>query len=412
MRMLKYIILSLVLFGIIFINIKNIKRFYIKCDLERDLLNLFRDIDYDTKYFTDSVDRLIFWTTETKHKYDVTDSIEDYIYKIDRCYRIKKFNEDSEESYKYQNAYYKQFNYERKKNDYKKYYYLFSIDLNSAMYYRFIIDNITKEQIDNYNQVKLRNELINDLKTKFKYEDGRWTIESDEMIKIDLPYNVTVGLTPPEKITHNNVKEYLKVKIKCHLNNILSEGKEDNIKLPFELTYIDTDNKKNVKELKIIVGRHKDSSGSKYRYNYNIGEEELARLFSIPSAAIGYFTFGQKDYDTYLKAQQEPEPDPSTIQVDEQSMEIEMFKKYKQFAEIIVFVYQDGSTKPIFRKCSITKFENKTIRDYMKRELPYKNKSLKEVMELYINDKEQYSIDEELLKTGKALVKYESYTRP
>ena len=135
-------------------------------------------------------------------------------------------------------------------------------------------------------------------------------------------------------------------------------------------------------------------------------------MFSIPSAAIGYFTFGQKDFDKYLEAQQVPGPDPSTIQVDEQSMEIEMFKKYNQYAEIIVFEYEDGSKKSIFRKCSVTKKPDIIIRDYMKRELPYKNKSLKEVMELYINDKDQYSIDEELLKTGKALVKYESYRRP
>ncbi len=167
-----------------------------------------------------------------------------------------------------------------------------------------------------------------------------------------------------------------------------------------------------MKDLDIDVNRQRDEKNGKYKYNYKLDTEKLSHLFSIPSAAIGYFTFGQTDYDEYLKAQQVPDPDPSTIQVDEQSMEIEMFKKYKQYAEIIVFVYEDGSTKSIFRKCNITKLENKTIRDYMKRELPYKNLSIKEVMELYVNDKAQYSIDEELLKTGNALVKYESYTRP
>ena len=412
MKKMKYILLVLILFVIVLVNLKNINRFYIKCDIEKDLLNLFKNTDYDTKYFADSVDMLIYWTTETKHRYDVTDGIEDYLYKIDRCYRIKKFNEDTEEVYSNQKAYYKIFNFEKKKHDLKKYNYLLINYLNPGNHYRFVMNNITKEQIDNYDQIKLREELIKDLKTKFIYEDNRWVIESAERIKINLPYNVTVGLTPNGKITNNDVKEYKKVQIKCPLNSIFSEGKEDNEKLPFELTYIDVNNKKKIKELNIDVVRQKDEINRKYKYYYKLDANSLAYLFSIPSAAIGYFTFGQKDFDEDLKARQVIDPDPSTIQVDEQSMEIEMFKKYNQYAEIIVFEYKDGSKKSIFRKCSVTKKPDIIIRDYMKRELPYKNKSLKEVMELYINDKDQYSIDEELLKTGKALVKYESYRRP
>ena len=45
----------------------------------------------------------------------------------------------------------------------------------------------------------------------------------------------------------------------------------------------------------------------------------------------------------------------------------------------------------------------------MERELPYKNKSIDEVMELYVNDKEQYIIDEELLKGNPPLVEYKSH---
>ena len=197
MKKMKYILLVvIVLFALVLINFKNIKRFYIKCDIEKDLLNLFRDLDYDTKYFADSVDMLIYWTTETKHRYDVTDSIEDYLYKIDRCYRIKKYQEDINEDYKNKKVYDEFFKVERKKRDYRKYNYLLDANLNPRLYYRFVINNITKEQIDNYDQVKLREELIEDLKTKFVYENDRWVIESNERIVIKLPYNITVGLTP------------------------------------------------------------------------------------------------------------------------------------------------------------------------------------------------------------------------
>ena len=410
MKKVKYILLVLILFVIVLVNLKNINRLYIKCDIEKDLLNLFKNTDYDTKYFADSVDMLIYWTTETKHRYDVTDGIEDYLYKIDRCYRIKKFNEDTKEVYSNQKAYYKIFNFEKKKHDLKKYNYLLINYLNPGNHYRFVMNNITKEQIDNYDQIKLREELIKDLKTKFIYEDNRWVIESAERIKINLPYNITVGLTPNGKITNNNAKEYKKIKIKCPLKDILNEGKEEKIKLPFELTYIDIDNRKNVKELNIDVSRQKDEKNGKYEYNYKIDIDNLAHLFSIPSAAIGYFTFGQKDFDKYLEAQQVPGPDPSTIIVDERSMEIEMFKKYKQYAEIIISKYEDGSINSYFRKCeSIIDENGKKKVVYMERELPYKNKPLLEIMKLYINDKEQYTIDEELLKGNKPIVKYRIY---
>ena len=408
MKNIKCILLVFVIFGIVLFNFKNINRLYLKCDMEKDLLNMFRDIDYNTKYFADSEDLFIYWMTDTKHRYDVTNSIEDYLYKIDRCYRIKKYQEDINEDYKNKKAYDELFNFKRKKRDFKKYNYLFENNLN-PMYYEFVIKKITKEQIDNYDQIELRRELIEDLKTKFVYEDDRWVIESNERIEIDLPYNVIIGLTPDGKITNNNAKKYTSIKIKSPLTNILSEGKEDNIKLPFELTYIDEDNKKNVKELYIDVNRQKDENSGKYKYSYKLDLVKISNLFSIPSVRR-YFTFGHKDYNEYIKTQQEPEPDPSTIEVRTEFRDVEMFEKYKQYAEIYVIEYADGSSRAFFRKhINYMVNEKRKVGKFMRRELPYKNKTIEEVMELYLNDKEQYSIDEELLKNCIELVKYDSY---
>ena len=103
------------------------------------------------------------------------------------------------------------------------------------------------------------------------------------------------------------------------------------------------------------------------------------------------------------------EEDLSTISINQSFKDIEMFKKYNQFAEIIVVTYKDDSKKSFFRKSSdfITEDGKKHV-EYMERELPYKNKSIDEVMELYVNDKEQYIIDEELLKGNPPLVEYKS----
>ena len=125
------------------------------------------------------------------------------------------------------------------------------------------------------------------------------------------------------------------------------------------------------------------------------------------------------EFRKWEEAKIENEPEPSEIIVDTDFRRIDIFKKYnrynncEQYASIMVDTYEDGSSKSYFRKFIVIKNENEeSVNEYMQRELPYRNKKIDEVMELYLNDKEQYIIDEELLKYGNELVEYKKFTLP
>lgn len=276
----------------------------------------------------------------------------------------------------------------------------------------YMMAYVTEEDIELYKNNKLEEKIKNELKNKLDYKDGKWFIGGNRSKKIDLMYGLYIDYTPDNRMESVKPKKVLKIKT---LNNFIERIGYSNVNhIDLDIKYIDNNNVEvDVKKgmgINIKDKTHFDLQGLVSLY-YSYPKER-----TWPQLEIHHYNKDKEDeeYREWERAniKAEEERNLSTIQVDEQSMEIEMFKKYNQYAEIIVFEYEDGSKKSIFRKCSVTKKPDIIIRDYMKRELPYKNKSLKEVMELYINDKDQYSIDEELLKTGKALVKYESYRRP
>jgi len=278
----------------------------------------------------------------------------------------------------------------------------------------YMMAYITNEDIELYKNDKLEEKIHNELKNKFEYKDGKWYVGGNESKKIELVYGLYANYTPDNRV--EKVKPKMVTNVMINEKYIQNLGYKGRRMMNITIEYVN-DNNERIKYSDRVGFSEKDKNHfdlawfSPMYYSY---PKERKRTW--PKLQVCHYTQDAEDaeFRAWEKAiiKAEEERDPSTIQVDEQSMEIEMFKKYNQYAEIIVFEYEDGSKKSIFRKCSVTKKPDIIIRDYMKRELPYKNKSLKEVMELYINDKDQYSIDEELLKTGKALVKYESYRRP
>ena len=390
-----------ILVGVVIANKKTIDLMLLKSDMEKDAINLLNDFDYKTKYFADDVDELIYKCSKTIHRYDITSSVEEYLYKIDKCYRMKKFNEDFNDT---SNRI-----YNKKPMDRKKYNYCYTSVLNQELC-KFATKTISKKQLEEYEPTKLRNDLIDRLKKKFKFEDDRWIYEGEEKKKIDLQYGVYIGFTPDEKKTRDDIKKYIKINLKCPLEDLRSEGDKKEYIIPFELTYIDKKNKKHIESLVLPVSkRKKNAEDNQYIYSYKLSSA-ISKLTSTNIGKISYLTFGQYDFDDDLAFQTAlEEEDLSTISINQSFKDIEMFKKYNQFAEIIVVTYKDDSKKSFFRKSSdfITEDGKKHV-EYMERELPYKNKSIDEVMELYVNDKEQYIIDEELLKGNPPLVEYKS----
>lgn len=402
----RYIIVLIILLilVILYSNKKELYRLYIKYDIEQDAVKLLNDLNFKTKYFEKSRKWLLYATTETINKYDISDVLKEYSDKVNSCYLMKKYNKQFEEKDYRRGVFYSELNNQ------------IQLTYMPNAIYDYIIDNITEEQIENYEPEKLQNELTEEFRKLFLYENDKWYIYSDKSQRIELPYNVYIDYKADDKVLKNNISKFTSMKIDCKPDEILSEKERDYPVKNIILKYIDNNGNKQVSNGDMYINRNKVNG--KYVYSYVLDINELFYTQS-QSAEI---RFGQHDYDNWREERirfekeeikRQESIDPGTVLVNQHGIDIEMFKKYNQFASIIVNEYEDGTKKSFFNKCILTKLENgKNHEEYMKRELPYKNKSIDEVMELYINDKEQYSIDEELLKNGNALVEYESYTRP
>ena len=402
MRRRIMVVLSIIAFVILSIfAVKIVKSELLKKDIAKGIKDFLNEGKY-CKYLPD--DQMI-WLNNAKsdnvNNYDITEFVNYIIETSKKCVaaKIGEYNINEHTIYK---------------RVIPSYEGITIVDMMDWFYTKpnYMMAYITEEDIELYKNNKLEEKIQNELKNKLDYKDGKWFVGGSRSKKIDLMYGLYIDYTPDNRIENVKPKKVLNIKT---LNNFIEKIDYSNVNhIDVDIKYIDNSNAEvDIKKgmgINIKDKTHFDLQGLASLY-YSYPKER-----TWPKLQIHHYTKDKEDeeYREWERAniKAEEERDPSTIQVDEQSMEIEMFKKYNQYAEIIVFEYEDGSKKSIFRKCSVTKKPDIIIRDYMKRELPYKNKSLKEVMELYINDKDQYSIDEELLKTGKALVKYESYRRP
>ena len=393
MKKITYVVIVFfVILSICVANLKILKRLYIKYDIERDAVKLLNNLDYNTKYFKNSIKMLKFIKNEEKSKYDITKDIEDYIYKINKCYRMKIYNEK-----------YKEFEH---KNDYisKEFNYIdvYGLDPNGCEY---IVKNLTKEQISNYNQNNLRVELIQELEKKFSHIDNRWWIECDEESTIELPYNVYAVFNPGIKEINNDIKKIIKIKLICQLSDLLNE-KKDTFRLPYEITYIDTKSKKHINYDELEVVKSKILNKDEYTYNFRFS---LYRMFCntfYPASLV----FNQYDYDCSAAQRTKFDtPDPSTVLDHWDVRIIEKFKKYSDQPALQVDYMADGSINAYIRLYLPIEKDGVVINEYKKRRLPYNdNIPIEKLMEKYLSDNEQFTADENFLKSGKALYEYET----
>ena len=276
----------------------------------------------------------------------------------------------------------------------------------------YMMAYITNEDIELYKNDKLEEKIHNELRNKFEYKDGKWYVGGNESKKIELVYGLYANYTPDNRV--EKVKPKMVTNVMINEKYIQNLGYNGRRMMNITIEYVN-DNNERIKYSDRVGFSEKDKNHfdlawfSPMYYSY---PKERKRTW--PKLQVCHYSKDAEDVEyrewERAKIKAEEERDPSTIVVDEQSMEIEMFKKYNQYAEIIISIYEDGSINSYFRKCESIVAENgKKKVVYMERELPYKNKPLLEVMKLYVNDKEQYTIDEELLKGNKALVEYRIY---
>ncbi len=381
--------------------------------LKKDIANGIKDYLNEGKYCKYLPDDQMIWLdnakSENTNNYDITEFVNYIIDTSKKCVATKlgEYNIDEHKEYI---------------RIVPSYEGIKIVEMSDRYYAnpKYMMGYTTDDDIKLYKNDKLEEKIQSELKSKLDYKDGRWYVGGNESKKIDLIYGLYVNYTPDNRIENIKPKKILNIKI---LNSFIDKIGYDDIRhIDLNIKYVSNNND----EVEIKKGMgifvndklHFDLQGLASLY-YSYPKER-----TWPKLQVCHYTQDAEDAEfrawEKAKIKAEEERDPSTILVDTDFRRIEKFKKYNkynnhsQYASIMLETYEDGNTKSYFRKFIVIDDENgKHIREeYMQRELPYKNKSIDEVMELYLNDKEQYSIDEELLKTGNALVKYERYTQP
>ena len=352
-----------------------------------------------------------------ENKYNIDEFIKAYVDYVKKCVLIKKGEKISF------NDYFVRANY-----------WTLGVSKIDRLYCQtfseYALEHIGQDEIESVDNGTFEKEFINELNTIFTHNSGNdydeWYIEGNDEKIIELPYGFYIKYFPSDKENNRRLLKAIKLDIidktgmtpsldkYSYLDCIDDAHGESSVEFRYKLKYESIDNK--IETYKGLI--YLKDNGGKLCYTLSC-RDLLYTQSKLPRMEIN-----NHDYDNWQRARNdheeevirlERETDPSTVLVDQRGGDIEMLKKYNkfnnhdQYASINLNVYKDGSSRAFFRRCIDIRDENgKCIREeYMERELPYKNKTIYEVMELYINDKEQYSIDEELLKTGKQLVEYE-----
>lgn len=301
-------------------------------------------------------------------------------------------------------------------------------------YSEYVLEHIGQDEINSVNNGTFEKELINELEKTLIHNSindyDEWYIDGNEEKTIELPYGFYINYYPSDKINKRKLLKAIKFEIidktgmmpslnkYSYLDCIDNTYGEGWVEFKYKLKYENINNQTEIYNGLIYL---KDSN--------NVPSYTLScRNLLYTQKKSPKIEINNHDHDNWQKERdrlekermkEEESRDLSTIIVDTEFRRIEKFKKYNQYknhdqyASIMVVRFENETSKSFFRKFIVINDDNgNNYEEYMERELPYKNKSIDEVMELYLNDKEQYSIDEELLKNGNALVEYNSYTIP
>ena len=399
-----FIIIVITSFFYMFIE-KRVKSELLKRDIENSIMNFLNEGKH-CKYFGEYQ---LDWLEQVKkgnvNNYDITEFVNYFIETSIRSIETKLGMNHQKEFIKYEKSV-------------QSHYKDISVVSLCYWFYKYFDKYITEEDVELYKNKKIKQRIINELKNKLDYSDGKWYVRGNENKKIDLLYGFYLNYIPDNRLEKIKPKSILNIKV---LNKYLSRISYDkNRSIDVLIKYIDYED--NIIEAKERISIH-------IRDIEHLNVESLSTLYYeypnkwiLSQLQVSHYSKDAEDeeYREWERLRIEDDLDPSTILADTNFKRIEIFKKYnkynncEQYASIMVDTYEDGSSKSYFRKfIVITDEDGKHIREeYMQRELPYKNKSIDEVMELYINDKEQYSIDEELLKNGNELVEYKKFTLP
>lgn len=269
-------------------------------------------------------------------------------------------------------------------------------------YIEFVANSIKEQDIKDYNENKFEDEIIKQLEkifthnSKNKYKD--WYIKNKTYGHIDLPYGLYLVFVPNNK---TNTNELWHAKDIVLSNETRSNENWSYDLIPSKLIYQNKDG--DVKEIS------KEISFIKAKDKYSINSYLCSELFytndNEPEIIIGDY-----DYDTYknkigytdLELEENEfnkRNNHSNKIIDETTIYIEKFDKYKSSAALYFCTYEDGHTLAEYHAVKGEKDNNGKIkRTYIKEVLPYKNMTKDNVLDLYLADTDRVKKNENDLK--------------
>ena len=381
---------------------------YKKWKIEKCLVDYINNGTQSEYLYENAMIDLEYAKNETINRYDITDFINNYIENIEKSVeaKIKGIYETNEIGYKY---------YEQLLPNKRKYDIIIrGLKPQTA---RHIIKNITDDDISNFNNKVLKNDIKLKLEKYFIHtKDDKWYIDSDSDEHIELPYNVYLDYVSNKRQNKKKVKKIIKINIEEPINK---DYVKKNSIIDCKIKYEDF-------EGNII----KDTGGINIKYNDNDNikinaDLMLGRLFNTypknePPYDYAEITAGQHDADiaedlgnlssartstwSYSTDPEFAYPDDSTEELrEEEYYQSPILTLYEgddmRWGWLWLLKYKTGEIK--YATTLYKMYKIKTF-DYNYKDkityLPYEGiETIEELKERYLNDKERYEADKKWL---------------
>ena len=180
--------------------------------IQNSIISFLNNDELSENFDKNELEILQYAKAKVSNRYNITDFINNYIDSIDKSVNARINNLISANMF-YSTYDDRRVGYVEFKNITDKYHGI-AIHGLKPMESKYIIMNITDEDIVNYNQNKFDDILKSKLELIFEHdENDQWIINQIDDKRIELPYNVYIDYISNKRIVVNEIKKFLEIKV-------------------------------------------------------------------------------------------------------------------------------------------------------------------------------------------------------
>ena len=257
--------------------------------IQNSIISFLNNDELSENFDKNELEILQYAKAKVSNRYNITDFINNYIDSIDKSVNARINNLISANMF-YSTYDDRRVGYVEFKNITDKYHGI-AIHGLKPMESKYIIMNITDEDIVNYNQNKFDDILKSKLELIFEHdENDQWIINQIDDKRIELPYNVYIDYISNKRIVVNEIKKFLEIKV---LDGELKKKKkkETPIRIKYKFQNIDG---KVVEGIKNVVVEKNENNVIKIHAN------SFLPLYCT-QGNLAQIKAGQHDYDEAVK---------------------------------------------------------------------------------------------------------------